>query len=219
MFTQVFVCPRGGVCPTPSRRQTGGYAQPPPPGLKPPGCRNPPHPLEIHGIWRDTVNKRTVRFLLECILLCHGLKLLVWHIAMTAGTHYTWCLITYTRKVLHSRFITARKESLGEGNIFAPVCHSVHSGGGSASVHAGIPPWTRHPPEQTPPAQCMLGDTVNKQTVCILLECNLVSKKFCLINCNVYKFGKFVISIFRAKVEVLFKLKRNVCGALLACRW
>ena len=60
------------------------------------------------------------------------------------------------------------------------------------------PPGSRHPPEQTPPrsrhspgagtpreqaspradnplpAQCMLGDTVNKRVVCILLECNLV---------------------------------------------
>ena len=36
------------------------------------------------------------------------------------------------------------------------------------------PPRTRHPP----PAQCMLGDTVNKWTVCILLECNLVSFLF-----------------------------------------
>ena len=32
-------------------------------------------------------------------------------------------------------------------NIFTPVCHSVHRGDVSASVHAGIP----HPPEQTPP--------------------------------------------------------------------
>ena len=38
------------------------------------------------------------------------------------------------------------QRSCGQGNIFTPVCHSVH-GGVSASVHAGIP----HPPsEQTP---------------------------------------------------------------------
>ena len=50
---------------------------------------------------------------------------------------------------LHIRsqaIFTARKRSLGQGNIFAPVCHSVHRG--YASVHAGIPP----PPEPgTPP--------------------------------------------------------------------
>ena len=32
------------------------------------------------------------------------------------------------------------------------------------------PPWQGDPPS----AQCMLGDTVNKRAVCILLECNLV---------------------------------------------
>ena len=46
-------------------------------------------------------------------------------------------------------FITARKRSLGQGNIFTPVCHSVH-GGGSASVHDGIPPF---PPDQASPDQ------------------------------------------------------------------
>ena len=29
---------------------------------------------------------------------------------------------------------------LGQGNIFTPVCHSVHKGEASDSVHAGIPP-------------------------------------------------------------------------------
>ena len=32
-------------------------------------------------------------------------------------------------------FITARKRSLGQGNIFTPVCHSVHTG-----VPGGDPP-------------------------------------------------------------------------------
>ena len=66
--------------------------------------------------------------------------------------------------------------------IFSVACvkNSVHREGGSASVHAGIPPGTKHPQEQAPPGpgtpseQCMLGDSVNKRAVCILLECNLV---------------------------------------------
>ena len=50
-------------------------------------------------------------------------------------------------------FITARKRSLGQGNIFTPVCHSVH--GGSASVHAGIPPPRPCPPGiMHPPGPC-----------------------------------------------------------------
>ena len=47
-------------------------------------------------------------------------------------------------------FFTARKRSLGQGNIFKSVYQEFcprGGGGGSASVHAGItPPW-----EQTPP--------------------------------------------------------------------
>ena len=58
--------------------------------------------------------------------------------------------------------------------IFSEACvkNSVHGGGGSASVHAGIP----HPPP--PPEQSMLGDTVNERAVRILLECNLVEIYF-----------------------------------------
>ena len=40
--------------------------------------------------------------------------------------------------------ITARKRSLGQGNIFTPVCHSVHGGGGS--TWPGTPPDQVHPP-------------------------------------------------------------------------
>ena len=54
--------------------------------------------------------------------------------------------------------VTARKRSLGQGNIFAPVCHSVHRGGVCLSACwdttplEQTPPWSRHPPqEQTPP--------------------------------------------------------------------
>ena len=95
---------------------------------------------------------------------------------------------------------TARKRSLGQGNIFIPF-----TGRGSASVHAGIPhphsllgpgtypgadptppdqappppssrpPWDRAPPRSRPPQeQSMLGDTVNERAVRIILECNLV---------------------------------------------
>ena len=67
------------------------------------------------------------------------------------------------------------------------VSHSVH-GGGSASVHSRIPPWEQTPPQDQapprgadppgtrhPPPQCMLGDTVNKRAVRVLLERNLVT--------------------------------------------
>ena len=31
--------------------------------------------------------------------------------------------------------VTAHKRSLGQGNVFTPVCHSVYRGGGSAKPH------------------------------------------------------------------------------------
>ena len=34
---------------------------------------------------------------------------------------------------------TPRKQSLGQGNIFAPVCHSVHGGGGAWSRGSAWP--------------------------------------------------------------------------------
>ena len=68
--------------------------------------------------------------------------------------------------------VTARKRSLGQGNIFTPVCHSVHRGG-LPQCMLGY----HHPPgpgAHTPPEQSMLGDTVNARAVRILLECYLV---------------------------------------------
>ena len=73
---------------------------------------------------------------------------------------------------------TARKPSLGQGNIFTPVCHSVQGGGvcmhwesvprevctregGSASRGGQTPHW-------------ILRDTVNERALRILLECILV---------------------------------------------
>ena len=119
---------------------------------------------------------------------------------VTAASRQYLALSYWSVKSLVCELITARKRSLGQGNIFSIVCQEFCSQGGSASVHAGIPPPpTRHipleqtpPPDQappgadtpsrhppgpgtpradTPPAQCMLGDTVNKRTVCILNVC------------------------------------------------
>ena len=95
-------------------------------------------------------------------------------------------------------FITARKRSLGQGNIFAPVCHSVHRGRGEYTgryppqqVHQ--PPYQVHPPAGpflacTPPSSAC-WDTANKRAVRILLEFILVEIKcstlcFTLLSCN-----------------------------------
>ena len=83
--------------------------------------------------------------------------------------------------------ITARKQSLGQGNIFSSMCQEFCSQGKSGRAEppgkADLPlarqtPWQgRHPP-----AQSILGDTVNKQAVCILLECILVTNSKGLIS-------------------------------------
>ena len=98
---------------------------------------------------------------------------------------------------------TARKRSLGQGNIFIGMCQEFCSrggGGGSGSVHARneavhagkeAPPWegssacwegstplpcTLPPPQDHAPLPLRdQGDTVNARAVRILLECNLVN--------------------------------------------
>ena len=66
--------------------------------------------------------------------------------------------------------ITARKRSLGQGNIFRSVCQEFCPQGGSASLHAGNTPHLPPPPgtrgRHPPPSP--------REQTRILLECNLV---------------------------------------------
>ena len=95
-----------------------------------------------------------------------------------------------TQISLNSGTLLPPATKLGQGYVFTGVCDSVHSGGVPDQVHPpgpGTPPGTRytprtrytlrnqvHPRTRYPPAQSMLGDTVNARAVRILLECNLV---------------------------------------------
>ena len=47
----------------------------------------------------------------------------------------------YRTHSLYLHFVTARKRSLRQGNIFTPVCHSVHRGG---AMQGGMQ-WGRYP--------------------------------------------------------------------------
>ena len=74
----------------------------------------------------------------------------------------TWLSVKFC---YHSTLVTARKRSLGQGNVFTPVCHSVHGGGVCIQRGLGL---------GRPPSHGILWDTINKRVVRILLECILV---------------------------------------------
>ena len=67
-------------------------------------------------------------------------------------------------------YLPERKQSLGQGNVFTPVCHSFHGGGVSLTDPPGQRPpalWTETPLDtDTPYGQ--------ERAVHILLECILV---------------------------------------------
>ena len=90
-------------------------------------------------------------------------------------------------------FITARKRSLGQGNIFTNFCHSVHRQGvciqeslplgRSASrgvcIQGGLHPGRLHQTlERLSPPYQILWDMINEWAVRILLECILVYAHF-----------------------------------------
>ena len=85
----------------------------------------------------------------------------------------------------------ARKRSLGQGNVFTPVCHSVHRRGsafrgdlhpGGSASKGGLHQRLGGGVGRTP--HWILWDTVNERTVPILLECILVEA--ILFTCFIY---------------------------------
>ena len=89
--------------------------------------------------------------------------------------------LTTTRAACYGQktftIFTVRKRSLGQGNVFTPVYHSVHIGGLHPGGRGFCIPVGLHPggcAEPAPPPDRILRDTVNERAVCILLECILV---------------------------------------------
>ena len=94
-----------------------------------------------------------------------------------------------TKKDISYCIITARKRSLGQGNIFTPVCHSVHRGGRAWLLWGGHA-WSLGGMRGRSGGVCVVapggcawdttrhGDTVNERAVRILLECILVNRKY-----------------------------------------
>ena len=139
-------------------------------------------------ILRDTVNERVVRILLKCILVINYILIVkltnysqfIFYHASTVETFH-FIIINFFLQIISGGLatifsdltFTARKRSLGQGNIFAPVCHSVHREGvpgpgeglsapGGCLARGGA--WWR------PPRGLLL------RAVRILLECILVLK-------------------------------------------
>ena len=92
------------------------------------------------------------------------------------------------------------------------------------SPSQGDPPSKADPPLQgdppgkagTPPAQCMLADTVNKRVVCILLECNSCWKGLLLGNFqkNHLELCNCVIKDLIGTIIFLWTQSRQVTGQL-----
>ena len=67
-----------------------------------------------------------------------GLLLSCFTLFSSLGNRATRCEVPSLLQVV---FITARKRSLGQGNIFTPVCHSVHRGGSGVRGCSGGCAW------------------------------------------------------------------------------
>ena len=105
---------------------------------------------------------------------------------------------------------TARKPGLEQGNVFTPVCHSVHRGSWLPSMHhrshnqGGLPPWgsasreglhrggsaSRRGWADPPLHHGILWETVNKRAVRILLVYAFLLKR-CLDYCFHFSTSEF----------------------------
>ena len=64
----------------------------------------------------------------------------------------TCTCVHYHSSKFTGNVIAARERSLGQGNVFTPVCHFIHRGRGREGVCGRHPP-RKNPPRQTPPRQ------------------------------------------------------------------
>ena len=159
----------------------------------------------LHWILQDTVNERSVRILLKCILVFTARKqslgqgnifIGVCQEFCSQGEFLPQCMLRYTPPSQEqtppgSRPPRADAPLVADTPLEAAPPQSRHSSPGADTPLEQAPPseadtpradtpQSRHPPKQTPPqAQSMLGDTVNARAVRILLECNLVYGCFC----------------------------------------
>ena len=71
--------------------------------------------------------------------------------------------------------ITARKRSSGQGNIFAPVCHSVHRGEYLGRYPPGqVQPPSRYTPAPPADGQCEGGTHPTGMHSCLLIQLSIL---------------------------------------------
>ena len=130
----------------------------------------------------------------------------------------------------HTGIITTRKRSLGQGNVFTPVCHSVHRG----LVYIGRGGVCIRGAWADPEIYMILRDKVNKRAVRTLLECILVITKHsllllrnrsrrCLLNyhsiSHIALFFVLVRPITRSRLLPLNKLFLHDIGCALSTKY
>ena len=67
---------------------------------------------------------------------------------------------------MSTQIFTARKRSLGQGNIFSSVCQEFYSQGGvprQVPPRAGTPPWAGTPPAQVHPPEAVHAGRYEQQ--------------------------------------------------------
>ena len=100
-----------------------------------------------------------VLYICKLTAYCIGNNWLCWNLLTDYDQHWT--------------FITTCKQSLGQGNVFTPMCHSVY-GGGDRDPPGQRPPRTETPLDRDPPALDRDSLYGKDRAVRNLLECILV---------------------------------------------
>ena len=115
----------------------------------------------------------------DCVCKTYPSVYLTRFILLQFGT-YQQCVILFmclktTNKILNLSISTASKRSLGQGNVFTRVCHSIHRGGLPLDRDSlDRDPLDRDPLYRDPPSPSTYIWWRPPKRVSILLECILV---------------------------------------------
>ena len=101
---------------------------------------------------RRLLSRETVELLAD-VLVSGPDEIVSWYKTFGRGTSpIPTCAVRHGTLSKLKDMFTARKRSLGQSNVFTPMCHSVHGGGEGKGV-CPTPPISRPGGGQTPPGQ------------------------------------------------------------------